>query len=101
MHFSEQYQERKPNSKPLRGFRLFLAVGVEGGGWQGSGAGQWALAWPLWPLAGRGGPGSEDLLSNHDYYVSNCYFIEGCVVLSCVSHSFFKQPSKVGYFLFQ
>lgn len=38
--------------------------------------------------------------SNNDYYVSNCCFIEGCVVLSCVSHSFFKQPSKVGFFFF-
>lgn len=81
-------------------FWLFLAVGVEGGGWQGAGAGQWALAWPLQWLAGQGGPGSEDLLSNNDYYVSNCCFIEGCVVLSCVSHSFFKQPSKVGFFFF-
>lgn len=62
---------------------------------QGSGLG---LAAAVTGRARR--PGSEDLLSNNDYYVSNCCFIEGCVVLSCVSHSFFKQPSKVGFFFF-
>lgn len=67
-------------------FWLFLAVGVEGGGWQGPGAGQWALSWLLQRLVGRGRLGSEELLSNNYYYVSNCYFIEGCIVLSCVSH---------------